>query len=358
MTKRIGILTSGGDCAGLNAAIRAVVLRARGYGWTVVGIRNGTAGLMERPVQAVELGDEYTSTQIMRQGGTVLGTTNTGDPFAFPKPDGSKYDRSNEVIEGYRSLKLDALIGIGGDGSFAILRRLAKQGGINMVGIPKTIDNDLDMTEEAIGFPTAVEVATDALDKLQPTAASHSRVMVLEVMGRDAGNIAISAGIAGGADIILVPEIPWNMACLKSRIEDIKARGRNFALVVVAEAVQTLKGEAATVTNVGGQVRYGGIGHYVADMIAKETGAETRVTQLGHVQRGGEPNARDRLLATQFGVHAVELIANGRYDRMVALWKREIIDVPLREAILQPQVVDPNGALVRTARGLGICLGD
>ena len=358
MSKRIGILTSGGDCAGLNAALRAVVLRARHLGWTVVGIRNGTHGLMERPIQAEELNDDATEASIMRQGGTVLGTTNKGDPFAFPMADGSKRDRSNEVIEGYRQLKLDALIGIGGDGSFAILRRIAAQGGINLVGIPKTIDNDLDMTETSIGFSTAVEVATEALDHLQPTAASHSRVMVLEVMGRDAGHIAIAAGIAGAADVILIPEIPWKLESIRQRIEAVKSRGRNFALVVVAEAVRTAEGNTPTVTNAGGGVRYGGIGHYIAEQIAQATGAETRVTVLGHVQRGGAPDARDRLLATAFGVHAVDLIEQKKFDRMVALWNREIIDVPLADAIKQPNVVDASGPLVRTARGLGISLGD
>ncbi|HTP81598.1 MAG TPA: ATP-dependent 6-phosphofructokinase [Alphaproteobacteria bacterium] len=358
MTKRIGILTSGGDCAGLNAAIRAVVLRAAAFGWTVVGIRNGTAGLMERPVQADELGFGVTDTAVMRQGGTILGTTNKGDPFAFPLADGRKIDRSGEIIEGYRMLRLDALIGIGGDGSFAILRRLAQQGGINLVGIPKTIDNDLDMTQISLGFSTAVEVATEALDNLQPTAASHSRVMILEVMGRDAGHIALAAGIAGGADIVLIPEIPWRIEAIKAKIEAVKARGRNFALVVVSEAVRTATGTSANVAYAGGQVRYGGIGHYFADEITRLTGAEARVTQLGHVQRGGAPVARDRLLAMAFGVKAVELIASGQFDRMVALWNGEIADVPLGEAIKHPNVVDPAGSLARTARGLGICLGD
>jgi ATP-dependent phosphofructokinase / diphosphate-dependent phosphofructokinase len=358
MSKRIGILTSGGDCAGLNAAIRAVVLRASALGWTVVGIHHGTAGLMERPVQAEELGFAVTDTAVMRQGGTILGTTNKGDPFAFPMPDGRQVDRSGEVIDGYRTLRLDALIGIGGDGSFAILRRLAKQGGINLVGIPKTIDNDLAMTEISIGFTTAVEVATQALDNLQPTAASHSRVMVLEVMGRDAGHIALSAGIAGGADIVLIPEIPWHLDRIKAKIEEVKRRGRNFALVVVSEAVRTAAGTAANVGYAGGQTRYGGIGHYFADEITRLTGAETRVTQLGHMQRGGPPVARDRLIAMAFGTAAVELISAGRFDRMVALRNGEVGDVALGEAIRHPNVVDPDGPLVRTARGLGICLGD
>jgi 6-phosphofructokinase 1 len=207
--RRIGILTSGGDCAGLNAALRAVVHRAvEGYGWEVIGIRQGTAGLLARPVDAQPLEISLFNGTLLRTGGTILGTTNRGDPFDYPLPDGSRLDRSEEVIDGYRQLGLDALIGIGGDGSLDILRRLAQQGGINLVGIPKTIDNDLGHTEVSIGYASAVTVATDALDHLQPTAASHSRVMVLEVMGRDAGHIALSAGIAGGADVILIPEIP------------------------------------------------------------------------------------------------------------------------------------------------------
>ncbi|MHA1599369.1 MAG: 6-phosphofructokinase, partial [Alphaproteobacteria bacterium] len=208
--RRIGILTSGGDCAGLNAALRAVVYRAvEGYGMEVIGIHQGTAGLMARPVDAEPLEVSMFTGMLLRTGGTILGTTNKGDPFDFPFADGSRKDRSEEVIEGYRLLGLDALIGIGGDGSLDILRRLALQGGLNLVGIPKTIDNDLGHTEVSIGYATAVNVATDALDHLQPTAASHSRVMILEVMGRDAGHIALNAGIAGGADVILIPEIPY-----------------------------------------------------------------------------------------------------------------------------------------------------
>jgi 6-phosphofructokinase 1 len=359
MTKRIGLLTSGGDCAGLNAIIRAVTLRAtHGYGWQVLGIRQGTMGLMARPPEADTLGPEVTGAAILRLGGTVLGTTNAGDPFTFPMADGRLEDRSGQVIEGCRLLGLDALIGIGGDGSFAILRRLALQGGLNLVGIPKTIDNDLDMTEVAIGFSTAVEVATEALDRLQPTAASHSRVMVLEVMGRDAGHIAISAGIAGGADVIVIPEIPWRLDSVTRKIQQVKASGRNFALVIVAEAVRTETGEAVTVAHGPSQVRYGGIGQYLASAIAAATGAETRVTVLGHVQRGGQPVAQDRLLAAAFAVRAVDLIAAGKFDRMVALSNREIIDVPLADAIRRPHTVDPQGTLVMTARGLGICLGD
>jgi 6-phosphofructokinase 1 len=307
------------------------------------------------------LDDRVLGSDMLRQGGTILGTTNKGDPFAFPYEDGRIVDRSEEVIEGFRQLQLDALIGIGGDGSIDILRRLASQGGINLVAIPKTIDNDLGATERSIGFETAVQTATAALDHLQPTAASHSRVMVLEVMGRDAGHIALSAGIAGGADVILIPEICYNFAAIEAQLANLRKRGRNFALVIVAEAVKTESGEAITAVHGGGaqaMQTYGGIGHYIGAELAERCGAETRVTVLGHVQRGGTPEPQDRLLGSAFGVHAVDLIAAGTFDRMVAWNARQVIDVPIQSAIQAAATVDPSGALVKTARGLGISFGD
>jgi len=357
--RKIGILTSGGDCAGLNAAIRAVVHRAVGhYGWEVLGIRQGTHGLMARPVLAEPLTIDGARPSILRWGGTILGTTNQGDPFAFVMPDGTKRDRSAEVIEGVRMLGLDAVIGVGGDGSFAILRKLAQQGGVPLVGIPKTIDNDIGITEASVGFSTAVDVATEALDRLQPTAASHSRVMVLEVMGRDAGHIALAAGIAGGADIILIPEIQWSIEAVARKIEQLRLSGRNFALVVVAEAVKREDGSPARRQHGEKSATYGGIGDYIGERIGQVTGAETRVTVLGHVQRGGNPGARDRLLASAFGVHAVELIAQGKFDHMVAWRDRQVVAVPIAEAIGRYQAVEPGDALVATARGLGISFGD
>jgi 6-phosphofructokinase 1 len=358
MARRIGILTSGGDCAGLNATMRAVVLAAAREGWQTVGIRNGTAGLLADPPLAETLEPARMDSALLRLGGTVLGTTNKGDPFAFPMPDGSLRDRSDEVVAGWRRLGLDALIGIGGDGSMAILRRLTTRGGIPLVGVPKTIDNDVTHTERAIGYSTAVQTATEALDRLQPTAASHSRVMVLEVMGRDAGHIAIAAGIAGGADVVLIPEIAWRMEPVVAKIEALKAAGRNFALVLVAEAVRDEHGRPLTQTHADGQRRYGGVGEYLGHRLAATTGAETRVTVLGHVQRGAPPDPQDRLLAAAFGVHAVGLVREGRFDRMVAWWNRRVIDVPLADIVDRSRTVDPGGALVRTARGLGICLGD
>lgn len=358
-SKRIGILTSGGDCAGLNAVIRAVVCRAvEGYGWRVFGIRQGTMGLMRRPLEYEELDMAVVTGNILRMGGTILGTTNKGNPFAFPMPDGSLRDRSDELVEGYRQLGLDALIGIGGDGSFAILRRLAQQGRFNLVGIPKTIDNDVGATENSVGYQSAVAVATEALDRLQPTAASHDRVMILEVMGRDAGHIALSAGIAGGADVILIPEIAYTIEKVAAHIEKVRQRGRNFALVVVAEAVKDTLGQQVRQRHGIGGETFGGIGHWLGQAIARITGAETRVTVLGHVQRGGQPNWSDRLIASAYGVHAVDLVATGKFDRMVAWQNRQLVDVPLAEAIAAPHMVDSDGALVRTARSLGICFGD
>lgn len=355
--KRIGILTSGGDCAGLNAVIRAVVHGADTYGWEVIGIRQATMGLMSRPPKAEKLEIEKVDPMLIASG-TMLGTTNKGDPFAFPMPDGTICDRSNEIIEGYHQLGLDALIGIGGDGSLAILRRIAQQGNINLVGIPKTIDNDVDITELSIGFNTAVSIATEALDRLHFTAASHSRVMVLEVMGRDAGHIALNAGIAGGADVILIPEISYTVDNICAQIRKRQQQGKNYCLIVVAEAVRTEEGEQITNSNSFGESRYGGISQYLAARISACSGAETRVTVLGHIQRGGTPSALDRVIAAAFGVTAVDLIAQGKYDRMVTWQNRQVASVMIPDAIAKYCVVDPNDTLVKTARAMGISFGD
>jgi ATP-dependent phosphofructokinase / diphosphate-dependent phosphofructokinase len=360
MRKTIGVMTSGGDCAGLNAALRAIACRAiETYGWRVYGIKNATVGLMARPVLAEEFTVNHFDSRLLRQGGTLLGAVNTGgDPFAYPMPDGTIKDRTQDMVEGYRLLGLDAMICIGGDGSLAILRQLAQAGNMNMVGIPKTIDNDVAYTETSIGYDTAVQVAVEALDKLQPTAASHNRIMILEVMGRDAGHIALAAGIAGGADVILIPEQPYKLAKIKEKVEHIRRQGRNFALVIVAEAVKTEDGQPLIRKYHGNQSRYGGIGQYLAEKLSEMTGAETRVTVLGHVQRGGEPSPHDRVLASAFGVHAVDLVAQGKFDRMVAWSNRQVIDVPIEQAIAGNQEVDLQGTMANTARGLGVYLGD
>ncbi len=355
--KRIGILTSGGDCAGLNAVIRAVTRCAVNmYDWEVLGLCKATHGLMSRPPQAIRL-DVAKVDPILTMGGTILGTTNKGDPFAFPMPDGTLTDRSAEIIEGYYQLGLDALIGIGGDGSLAILRKLARQGGINLVGIPKTIDNDVGITELSIGFDTAVNIATEAIDRLHFTAASHSRVMIVEVMGRDAGHIALNAGIAGGADIILIPEIPYQLDNLCRHIKKRQTEGQDYSIAVVSEAVCTEGGQLVQQGHFA-DCRLGGIGQYLAERITALCGAETRVTVLGHTQRGGISSPLDRILASAFGVAAVELIAQEKYDRMVTWQNRQVMSVPIDDAIKYYRAVDPDDTLVRTARGLGICLGD
>ena len=358
MSKHIAIFTSGGDCAGLNAVMRAVVCRAAGLGWKVTGIENGTSGLLEKPQRFRELTPEEFDGFIMRRGGTILGTTNSKNPFEYKMPDGSVKDRSDELIAEIHKLGIDGLIGIGGDGSFDIHSRIAEKGGLNFVGVPKTIDNDLAMTDVSVGFDTAVSVATEALDRLQPTAASHDRLMILEVMGRDAGHIALNAGIAGGADVILIPEIDYSIDTVAEKVKSVKDSGRNFALMVVSEAVKTPDGQKHQVVYHGGEKRYGGIGEHLAATLADKTGFETRATVLGHVQRGGNPNWNDRLLAMALGVKAVDLIAEEKFMHMVAWQNRGAVAVPIKDAIKKCRVVDPASSLVHTARALGISFGD
>ena len=255
-------------------------------------------------------------------------------------------------------MKLDALIGIGGDGSMKILQALTKKGGINFVGIPKTIDNDVKENELSIGYDTAVDIATNALDMLQPTAASHRRAMILEVMGRDAGHIALNAGIAGGADVILIPEIPYSLKSISRHIEKIRSTGRNHALVVVAESVKKEDGSKATVKFVDGQVRLGGIGSYIGDKIHKSTEAETRVTVLGHVQRGAPPTHRDRLIASAFGVYAVDLVAQEKFNRIVVWQNRGVTDIDLDSIAGKSKTINKNDPLIKVAEGLGIYVGE
>ena len=357
--KKIGILTSGGDCGGLNAAVRSIFFRAKNtYGMEVLGIQDGTVGLMQRPVAFLPLDYQTFSGSLLRQGGTFLGTTNKGNPFRFPMSDGSFKDRTQEIIDGYHELGLDGLIVIGGDGSMSILNKIAKQGNLNIVAIPKTIDNDVGATESSIGFNTAVNVATQALDNLQSTAASHHRTMILEVMGRDAGHIAINAGIAGGADVILIPELKYTIKGVVDKLTEMKNRGIVHSLMVVAEAVKTEDGKTYEVEFADGQKRLGGIGSYLSEEIMKKTDIECRVTSLGHVQRGAPPTPRDRILASAFGVYAVDLLANRKFDRMVAWRDRKVVDVPISEGISTYKVVDRTDPLIETALALGVYVGD
>jgi len=356
---RIAVNTGGGDAPGLNAVIRAVVRAGEGLGWEVFGIRGGYRGLFEEG-GVVRL-DGAAVRGITHQGGTILGTTNRGNPLKWPgtRPDGTVTytDRSQEVIETLAALKIDALIAIGGDGSLEIAHSLFQKG-LKVVGVPKTIDNDLAATNLTFGFLTAVETATDALDKLHSTAEAHERVMVVEVMGRNAGWIALFSGVAGTADIILIPEIPYDIDIVCEKIQDRYARGRRFAIVVVAEGAYPKGGEPLFKQADGGQKRLGGMAERVAAEINERTGRETRHLVLGHLQRGGGPNSYDRLLALRFGAAAVKLVRDGCFGCMVALDPPDVLAVPLGQAIAKTKTVPLDGDIVETARALGTCMGD
>lgn len=361
--QRVGILTGGGDCPGLNAVIRAVVKTGVSeLGWEVVGVADAFNGLMSTPYETRELVRDSVR-GILSKGGTILGTTNRGDPFAFPvkHADGTTTfeDRSDRIVEAMRILQLDGLIVIGGDGTMRIAHRLMEQKGINVVGVPKTIDNDIAATDYTFGFNTAVEVATEAIDRLVSTAESHDRVMIAEVMGRDCGWIALYAGMATGADVILIPEIPYDISAVCDKVHRRQAAGRCFSIVVVSEGAAPKGGEQALIEAhvPGGMPRLGGAGALAAEAITAQTGLETRVTVLGHLLRGGRPSGYDRVLATRFGSAAMRLVDEGRWGEMVALQGRAIGSAPIGEAAAAMKRVDPNGELVETGRHLGIEFG-
>jgi ATP-dependent phosphofructokinase / diphosphate-dependent phosphofructokinase len=359
MPKRIGILTGGGDAPGLNAVIRAVVLTARNvYDWEVVGILEGFDGLYHGlPVMPLH---EHSVRDLLARGGTVLGTANRGSPFAHPiqREDGTiEYeDVSHEALERMNALGLEALIVAGGDGTMSIAHKLVGMGA-HIVGVPKTIDNDLAQTDTTFGFDTAINTATEALDKLQTTAESHHRVMVLEVMGRDAGWIALHVGVAGGADAILIPEIPFNIDTVCQKIQQVQMSGRHYSLIVVAEGAAPAGGEQQFhIKGDKSTARLGGIGYIVGSLLADCVGAEVRVTVLGHVQRGGQPTPSDRWLATRFGASAVHLVAQEKWGYMVALQGGRMDSVAMQDAI-KMKFVDPQGDTIRMARDLGIVFG-
>ncbi|MCB1530101.1 MAG: ATP-dependent 6-phosphofructokinase [Rhodospirillales bacterium] len=356
--KKIGILTSGGDCAGLNAAIGAVTRAAAQKGYETIGIREGTKGLMGPDLSYEVLNPARFTADIMQKPSTFLGTTNKGDPFAYPMPDGSKKDRSDEIIENIHKLGIETLIGIGGDGSMEILHALAKKGGFNLVWIPKTIDNDVYHTELSIGFYSAVRTAVHFMHDLHATAQTHDLIMVTEVMGRDAGHLALHAGLAASADIILIPEIPYTFEHLIQKYEDIKKTGRNYAHIVVSEAVRDMQGQKVQKQHASGRVSYGGIGAYLKDKLGEATQAEVRVQSPGHTLRGCAPTANDIILAMRFGVRAVDLIVEGRFGRMVAIQNGDIVDVAAEDVAGRSHTVDVNGAMVHTAKSLGISFGD
>jgi 6-phosphofructokinase 1 len=359
---RIAINTGGGDAPGLNAVLYAVTLAAHRRGWEVHGIQTGYAGLLD-PSRIIPLTPERVA-GIVSHGGTILGTTNRGDPFALahrlPSGQVETHDESHRVVENFRRLGLDALVAVGGDGSLAIAHRLSLLG-VPVIGVPKTIDNDLAETLATFGFDTAVTTATEAIDKLHSTASAHERVLVVEVMGRNAGWIALHAGVSGSADAILIPEIPFDLGKVCERLAENELRGKRYGIVVVAEGATPRGGDVVTKAGAAADRRealLGGIAEVVARSIARCTGRETRSLVLGHLQRGGSPTTFDRLLALRFGAAAVRFLAEGRRNVMVSFQPPEMKAIPLPDVVARTKRVPLDSDTVVTCRDLGISLGD
>ncbi|MBI4266109.1 MAG: 6-phosphofructokinase [Acidobacteria bacterium] len=356
--KKIGVLTGGGDAPGLNAVIRAVVKAAHNTGVAVLGLEDSFDGLIypdkARPLTPRDV------TGILRRGGTILGTVNRGNPFAVPitTPEGT-FDYAERVVEMFRAHGLDALVCIGGDGTLAISYEFARRG-IPLVGVPKTIDNDIVGTTSCFGFDTAVSFATDAIDRLHTTAEAHRRILVVEVMGRYTGWIALHSGVAGGADVILIPEIPYDLDKVSECIAARDQWGARFSIVVIAEGAKPKGGQASLVEGAreGHVERLGGAGMTCSKELEKRTGKETRHVVLGHLQRGGTPTAFDRTLATRFGGKAVELLLQGHFGAMVANHPPDLVAVPLQDVVGKTKLVPLDSDLVRTARALGVSFGD
>jgi ATP-dependent phosphofructokinase / diphosphate-dependent phosphofructokinase len=357
--KRIGILTGGGDCPGLNAVIRGVAKPAHDNGLTVLGIQDGFEGLVEG--KAIQLYNKDVS-GILAQGGTILGSSNKGDPFHWPTEIGKEIkimDRSEDAIRNYEGWNLDALIAIGGDGTMHISKKLMDMG-MNIVGVPKTIDNDLDATDQTFGHDSAVYVLTWAIDRLHTTASSHHRVIVIEAMGRYAGWIALHGGLAGGADIILLPEFPFEWENVYDKVIERNMMGKRFSLVCVAEGAKPKDGEMvvkAKDIKRTDPIQLGGIAELVAKKISDSTGLETRYTVLGHLQRGGSPTPYDRILSTKFGTYAIEMVIKKKFGRMVALKGNEITSVTIESAIAKQKLVQKNCQAVQAAKAVGISFG-
>jgi phosphofructokinase-like protein len=360
--KRIGMLTGGGDCPGLNAAIRAIVRTAEmEFDMEVVGFRDGFEGLVQNKYFEVTLSH---ASGLLAQGGTILGTSNRSDPFNYPVLQGDKdeyvyLDRSSQAVRNFESLGLSCLIAIGGDGTMTASSRLMEKG-IPIIGVPKTIDNDLVGTDVTFGHDSALVTATEAIDKIHTTAQSHHRVMLVEVMGRYTGWLALASGLAGGGDIILLPEFPYDIEAICDQVRDRNAQGKNFSIVVVGEGAHQQGGERVyrrEVKNSPEILRLGGISHQVAAQIEERTNIECRVTILGHLLRGGIPSAFDRILATRFGVEAVHLADQGDYGKMVAFQNNSITKVNISDVAGKMRPLNPQSTLIKTAVSLGICLG-
>ncbi|MBS3733925.1 MAG: 6-phosphofructokinase [Phycisphaerae bacterium] len=359
--RRIGILTGGGDCPGLNAVIRAVAKAALAGGLEVLGIEDGYLGLIEDRIRPLSYADV---SGILTRGGTILGSNNRANPSDYAVPDGSggwvRRDVRDQVVENYHDAGLDVLVVIGGDGTMSGAAKLIERG-LNIVGVPKTIDNDLWATEITFGHDTAVATATDALDKIHTTASSHHRVMVMELMGRNAGWLTLRAAMASGTDVILIPEIPFRMEVVAEKCLARSRKGKGFTIVAVGEGAAAVGGEQTVdkvIETSPEPVRLGGVSHHVADAIEKITGLESRAMILGHVQRGGSPTARDRVLATAFGYHAFELLVAGRFGHVVVEQAGAITSVPIAEVADRVRTVPPDDPLIAAARATGACFGD
>ncbi len=357
---KLGVLTGGGDCPGLNAVIRAVVKTAiNDYDMEVVGFSDGYDGLVVNRYRELRSSDV---SGILTLGGTILGTSNRADPFNFPILQGDEYiyiDRSTQAIQNFENLGLDALIAIGGDGTMAASNGMAKKG-LNIIGVPKTIDNDLWGTDQTFGFDSAVTSAVDAIDKIHSTAQSHHRVMIVEVMGRYSGWLALASGIAGGGDAILIPEIPYHVDVICDMIKTRNRKGKNFSIIIIGEGAKPEGGDIVIkriVKNSPDQIRLGGISHQLATQIEGVTTLETRVTILGHVLRGGTPTAFDRILASRFGIEAVRLAAEKKFGRMVALHGNEVESVAIEDVADTVRKVTLDAPLLKTAVALHTCLG-
>jgi 6-phosphofructokinase 1 len=364
--RRVAVSTGGGDAPGLNAVIRAIVLSALNRGWECAGVRDGYNGLLaeaEYPHGGLMSLDRNAVRGITHLGGTILGTTNRGNPLRFPVTgaDGRvvETDRSDELIELFRRQGLDALIAIGGDGSLAIAHALSKKG-LPVVGVPKTIDNDLDQTVVTFGFDSAVHFATECIDRVHSTAESHRRIMVVEVMGRYAGWIALHAGVAGSADVILIPEIPYDIRRVAEKVAERERKGRFFSIVVAAEGALPVDGGRSLLqaASAGTVERLGGVGQKVSAALETLTGKESRVVVLGHLLRGGGPTSLDRLISLRFGAAAVRALAEERFGVMVALDPPAVKYVPLESGVRRMKTVPLDGDTVQTARDLGIAFGD
>lgn len=358
MSRRIGILTGGGDAPGLNAVIRGFVKRAvREYEWEIIGIEDAFNGLLSTPRRLHHL-DLVACKGLLHRGGTMLGTTNRGNPFEMVQPDGTVKNIAAELVAAIHEERLEGIVQIGGDGTQAIGLRLMQDYGVPVVGVPKTIDNDLSCTDYTFGFQSAVDVATEALDRLHTTAESHDRVLFLEVMGRDAGHIALSAGIAGGADVILIPELPYDPRLVADKVHQRQAVGRPFTIVVVAEgALPATAGELSPSERKRRLNAGGGAASIAMAQLEGLIDAEMRACVLGHLQRGGSPVPFDRVLATRFGVAAVDLVAQNRWGEMVRLHNGIVDGVPIEQAVATYRYCDPDGELVRTARAVGVEFG-